>query len=368
MKIKVLLLADQNSPHTIKWAKSLNENGIDILLLGLNKLLVEDYKGTSIRTISLNETITREEGSLKKIKYLKALPVLKRAIKEFKPNIVHAHYASSYGLIAALSNFHPIVVSIWGSDVFSFPNKSILHKMIIKYVLNKADIITSTSEVMAKEATKYTNKNIKVIPFGVDLEVFKPMKVNSLFSENDIVIGTVKTLEEKYGIEYLIRAFKILVDKYPDLPLKLLIVGGGSLEEELKNLVKQLSIDERTLFTGKVPFSEVPKYHNMITISVSVSDSESFGVSVVESMACEKPVVVSNVGGLPEVVEENITGFIVPPKNIQETAKAIEKLILNKQLREQMGKSGRERVKKLFDWKKNVKQMMELYQEILQKL
>ena len=81
---------------------------------------------------------------------------------------------------------------------------------------------------MAAEIALYTNKKIEVTPFGVDLNVFKPQKVKSVFNEGDIVVGTVKALEVKYGIDYLIEAFDILCKKHPNLPLKLLIVGRGS--------------------------------------------------------------------------------------------------------------------------------------------
>jgi len=367
--MKLLLLSDPNAVHTIKWAKSLAQNGIEILIFGLGNLDVKDYEGVSnIQIITLNQNITRNEGSLFKLKYLKALPLLKKIIKDFKPDIIHAHYASSYGLIGALSGYHPFILSVWGSDVFSFPLKSPFHKMLLKYNLKRADKILSTSYVMAKETKKYTTKDIEVTPFGIDLEQFKPMEVENLFDKNDIVIGTVKTLEEKYGIEYLIRAFKIVCDKYPELALKLLIVGGGSLENKLKKLAKELKIDDKTVFTGKVPFKDVPKYQNMLSLSVFVSDSESFGVAVIEASACEKPVIVSNVGGLPEVVEDGITGIIVPSRNPQKTAEAIEKLILNESLRKQMGKNGRERVKKLYNWDDNVKQMIKIYNDLLKSI
>ena len=188
-----------------------------------------------------------------------------------------------------------------------------------------------------------------------------------MFNFTYYVIGTVKTLERKYGIEYLIKAFKILSDKYPELPLKLLIVGGGSLETELKNLAKELGIWNKTIFTGKVPFEEVPVYHNMlsVSVSVSVSESESFGVAVVEAMACGKPVVVSNVGGLPEVVEDGKTGFVVPPKNPEKTAEAIERLVLDKDLRKNMGQAARDRVINLYNWDNCVDRMIKIYDEAI---
>jgi len=360
--MRLLLLSDPNSPHTIKWVTSLASEGIDIFLVGLGNLQVRSYDSFSnVRIETVNVEITRQEGSFKKVLYLKSLPLVKKIIRNFKPDIVHAHYATSYGLIGALSGFHPFVLSVWGSDVFSFPHKSPIHKMILKYNLQKADKILSTSYVMAKETSLYTKKEIEVIPFGVDITKFKPTNIGSLFDKNDIVVGTIKTLEEKYGVEYLIRAFKIVSDKYPDLPLKLLIVGGGSLEGKLKQLTKDLNIAEKTLFTGRVPFEEVPKYHNMIMIYVATSDSESFGVAVLEAMACEKPVIVSNVGGLPEVVEDGVTGFVVPPRNPVKTAEAIERLILDENLRKQMGRNGRERVKKFYNWDDNVRQMIKLF-------
>lgn len=363
--MKVFMLADPKSSHTIKWAKALAKNKIDVFIFGLDDFIKEDYDDCFNITIkTLNISVHGLSNKLLKLKYLTALPVVKQIIQDFKPDIVHAHYATSYGLIGALSGFHPFILSVWGNDVFNFPKNSFLHKTVLKYNLKKADKILSTSHVMAKEASLYTDKNIEVTPFGIDIKQFKPIVVENLFDANTIVIGTVKTLDQEYGIEYLIRAFKILKTKHAYLPLRLLIVGNGSLENELKALVRELGIEIETIFTGKIPYTEIPKYHNMLSVSVFVSNSESFGVAVIEASACEKPVVVSHVGGLPEVVEDGVTGFIVPPKDPIKAAEAIEKLILDKSLMQQIGHAGRERVYKLYNWDDNVKQMMEIYKSV----
>lgn len=368
--MKLLLLSDAYSIHTIKWAKSLSKKGIEIAIFSLNYNENEGNPYQHNNKIKIyycaDKNAKKRSSGFAKISYLKALPRLKQVIKEFKPNIVHAHYASSYGLLGALSGFHPFILSVWGSDVFDFPNISFLHKAVIKYNLAKADKILSTSKVMAIETNKYTDKEVIVTPFGIDLDKFKPVKVNSLFNKNDIVIGTVKTLEEKYGIEYLIKAFAIVKDKHKYLPLKLLIVGAGSLSMVLKKLTYDLGIEKDTIFTGKIAHELVPIYDNMlsVSVSVSVSNSESFGVAVIEASACGKPVVVSDVGGLPEVVKDGITGIVVPPSNPQKTAEAIEKLVLDVKLRKKMGEAGRKRVDKLYDWNKNVEQMIEIYKTI----
>ncbi len=365
--MKVLLLADPGSPHTIKWATSLASLDIDVCIFGLtgfDESIYRDVEKISVFSMNFSRSSARK-GVASKMKYLTALPALKKIIRKFKPDILHAHYATSYGLLGALVGFHPYIVSVWGSDVFSFPRKSFMHEWLFKYNLRNADTILSTSHAMASETKKYTEKDVIVTPFGIDLDLFKPLSVKTFFNKNDIVIGTVKALEREYGIEHLIRAFAIVRRKHSQLPLKLLIVGGGSLEMQLKKLVGELHIDNDTIFTGKVPFSEVPKYHNMLSISVSVSERESFGVAVLEASACEKPVVVSRVGGLPEVVDDGVTGFIVPLRDPERTAGAIEKLILNEELRMSMGKSGRRFVQQNYQWGKSVKQMIDIYRSLL---
>ena len=233
--------------------------------------------------------------------------------------------------------------------------------------MSKADVIFSTSHIMANEINKYSNKNINVIPFGIDIDKFKPLKVNSIFNEKDIVIGTIKSLEKKYGIEYLIKAFKILVEKFPSLPLKLLIGGTGSLEIPLKNLVTDLHLVDRVIFTGLIKAEEVPIYHNMFTVfvTVSISDSESFGVSAIEASACEKPVVVSNVGGLPEVIVNEVTGIIVNQRNPSETADAIARLIVDKTFSSQLGINGRKRVIEKYNIIENVTQTLNIYNKLI---
>lgn len=340
------------------------------MILGLNNCPLETYsKHKNIKIVSANfdNNVTYgEEGNARKLAYLKVLPLLWRTIREFRPDVVHAHYASSYGLLGALTWFKPFVVSVWGSDIYTFPRRSLLHSWLIKFVLFRAGKVLSTSHAMASETRKYTQKSIVVTPFGIDLQVFKPTTVSSLFSPSDIVVGTVKTLEEKYGIEYLIRAFHQVRSRNPDLPLKLLIVGGGTLEEYLKKLVAELNLGDCTVFTGRVPFEAVQEYHNMLSVYValSVCDSESFGVAILESGACAKPVIVWNVGGLPEVVEDGVTGIVVPVRDIDATVAAIESLVLDEELRQGMGRAGRARVQCQYDWNSSVGQMITIYEDL----
>jgi len=366
--MKIFILSDPCSIHTKRWVSSLSERGISIFLFGLNSDSTEFYsKYNNVTLYKANHTYLLKNktkgGSLKKLKYLTVINSLKKCIKDFQPDILHAHYASSYGLFGALSGFHPYIISVWGSDIYDFPRVSFLHKFIIKNNLSKADKILSTSYIMAKEISKYTKKNVEITPFGVDIDLFK--KQNIIKDKSEFIVGNVKTLSANYGIDVLIKAFKIIKDSNPNRKCKLEILGDGPDKEKLKNLVSDLNIKESVSFRGAIENRLLPEWYNLFSVSVSVSNSESFGVVAVEAMACECPVIVSDADGFTEVVVNNETGIIVPKKDAIATAAAIQRFIDNPELIEEYGIRGRKRVEQLYDWNKNVDKMVYIYKNIL---
>lgn len=360
--MKILILADPAATHTIKWVNALNDRGIDIFLFGLSSYNGDFYnKNITIESLDVPESIRdNPDGALSKLLYFKAIGNIRRVIKRYRPDILHAHYASSFGLLGALTAFHPFIVSVWGSDVYTFPSSS-LRRGMLRYTFSKADKILSTSRAMRDETKKYTGQEIVLTPFGIDLKKYYPESGRSLFKVGDLVIGTIKTLKKFYGLEYLVKAFHLLKVKHPDLPLKLLIVGGGDQMDYLKNLASQLGVSNDTVFTGFINPDEVALYHNMLDIYAAPSIRESFGVAVLEASACGKPVVVSDAGGLPEVVDDGITGYIVEKENAELLADKIEKLIFDERLRISFGKNGREKVLKDYNWNASVETMINIY-------
>ena len=250
--MRVLILADSDSPHTLRWVKSLLKHQIEIGIFSIHTPNLKLYSDSpDIYISSLNasrELQTKKETNLGKLIYFKAVYKVKKLIKSFNPDIIHSHYASSYGLIGALSGFHPYIVSVWGSDIYSFPHYSALYKKILKYSLGKADKVLATSKVLMEETKKYYSNEIILTPFGIDTNKFSPDKTAGTLTNDSLVIGTVKTLEENYGIEYLIKAFHILKTKYPDKSLKLLIVGKGTQREKLEKLVQEFGIENEGSF------------------------------------------------------------------------------------------------------------------------
>jgi glycosyltransferase involved in cell wall biosynthesis len=368
--MKIFILSDPKSIHTKRWISALAQQKINILLFGLNDADITfyaTYKNVEVYAIDMISNLRKRhnDGAFEKWKYLKLLNLLKRKIAEFKPDILHAHYASSYGLLGALSGFHPYIISVWGSDVYDFPQKNLLMRYLLKFSLNKADQILSTSNIMAKETLKYTSKDIKITPFGVNTNLFR--KVDTQQDSNLFLIGNVKTLSYKYGIDILIKAFALIKRNNPERNIKLEIIGGGPDRDLLIKLSEDLGLKESVEFVGIVENSILPQYYNRFSVAVylSILNSESFGVAAVEAMACECPVVVSDADGFTEVVRDGETGIIVPKKDVESTAKAIQEFIDNPDLRTIMGKKGRERVMELYDWENNVNKMLQIYTDII---
>lgn len=360
--MKILFLSDANSAHTQRWIKYLHAHNIQLSVWSLSQPRPES--AAFFQSIHVPVFFPHTFFS-SKILYPLFLPSLKRAIKTFKPDIIHAHYASSYGLLGALSHFHPLVISVWGSDVYDFPKINSINKKILQFNLSAADHITSTSHCMANETKKYTQKNITVIPFGIDTDFFYPNPKKTLFDKNDIVIGIIKTLSEKYGIDKLIRAFALVKKQLPRLPVKLLIVGDGHLKQQYIQLCRQLNIDHLVLFTGYVPNAKIPEYLNELDIYVSLSQYESFGVSAIEAMACEIPVILSDIPAFREITHHRLDEWIVPKEQPEKTAERIKKLIMHPELRTACGKTGRLIVKEHYDIRQNVRQLMNIYSSLI---
>lgn len=358
--MKVLLLSDTNSEHTEKWALGLAGRGIQVGLFSFNRASYEWYNHGNITVFFEPEKKINAESTLTKLAYLKYVTILKKIIKHFKPDILHAHYATSYGLVGALSGFHPFIISSWGTDVMRFPDKNFVAKSILKYNFKNADILCATSETIKEYINKVSPKDVTVIPFGIDIKKFRPEKKREPLKK-EILLGSIKPLESLYNINIIIKSLAGLKDKYPGM--KLMIVGEGGQSDELKEIAQKEGVADKVIFTGRVPFSEVNKYFNKIDILLNLSQYESFGVSVIEAMACGAPVIVTGVGGLKEIVKDDTLGLKVEVGNVEQTMQAIEKLIKDPQLYQEVSANGRKHVEENYNWEENLARMITVYNE-----
>ena len=361
--MKICYLADAGSIHVQKWARYFSDKGNEIHIISFRDARIT---GAQVHYINSRGTISIGPivSLISKIGYLLWIGKIRRLIKKIRPDILHAHWATSYGFLAALSGFHPFMLSTWGNDIIISPKKYWIMRKIVEFSLKKADAVTATSKMLS-DATKsfiYDGKPVHTIPFGVDMDLFSPSKKKS--PGGKICIGIVKALEEKYGVEHLIRAFKIVVER--GYESSLLIVGEGSLRKKLEKLTETLNLANSVRFIGGVDNNVVVEYLHMIDIFVvpSISSSETFGVAAIEASSCEIPVIASDVGGLPEVVVDGETGYLVPSRNEPAIAEKIIKLIEEPELCRKLSANGRKFVLENYEWNLCADKMERIYKNL----
>lgn len=344
----LVLLGDARSVHLIRWARYFAERGWDVHVASL--------RPGEIPGVTVHQLRPLLPGRLG---YPTVVFALRALLRSLEPALVHAHYATSYGLLGALAGARPLIVSMWGSDVYEWPTKGPLHRAMLRFNLTRATVLCATSRGLADAARPYAppGRSIEVTPFGVDLSRFAPGPERS----GPVVIGTARGLEWRYGIDLLIRAFAML----PDRDARLVIVGEGPQRAEYEALVKELGLEGRVELPGWVDPAEIPGVYRGFDVFVAPSRLEAFGVAVLEAAACGVPAVVSSVGGLPEVVEHQVTGLVVPPEDPRAIADALRTLVADAEARRRMGAAARRFVADRYAWEDTAERMERLYRAVL---
>ncbi|RLG01393.1 hypothetical protein DRN58_01845 [Thermococci archaeon] len=293
---------------------------------------------------------------------------LKRELKQEKPDVIHGGWLSSSSFISALTQFHPFIIKVGGSDILLHSEKP-FYKQLIKYSLKSADHIISTSEFVKKKIIRLigtSGKNITVFPWGIDLERFNKTRTESTLKEvwqgKKIIILT-RNFEKIYGIEYLLYAIPEIISEIPET--RVLLCGKGSLESKFKNIVKKEKLERYVHFIGNVPNEQLPYYLNIAHVYVSPSLSDGTSVSLLEAMACELPCVVTNNPVIEEWIEDGVNGYVVSKRNSKELANKIITLLEDGEKRKIFGKRNRKIVEKRADWNKNFEKLLDIYEKCI---
>lgn len=357
--MKICFLSNAQNYHTIKWATWFSSHGHEVSVISF-----VDAKISGVRVYYVGNSANPEGSDANKIAYLTHRKKIKEYIEQINPDIINAHYATSYGTAMALTGIHPYILSVWGSDIYDFPNHGFLQKLTLKYSLKKADYLFSTSKAMASEGGKYTKKHFEITPFGVDMDLFSPAKRTR--HDDKFVIGTVKSLSPKYGIDTLLKAAALVYKEHPEYNLEVRIAGKGPAEKELKVLAKQLGIDNIVCWLGFISQEDAAReWANMdIGVVSSSSSSESFGVSAVECQACGIPVIITDIPGLKEATKPGKTSVVIPRKDYYALAEEFIRLYNDPKLRALMGKEGRTFVFKEYELNNCFEKVEKLFSSI----
>ena len=361
--MNLLILAPANNVHTLRWCNAFDQLGHKVYLASQHKK-VNGY----------NENIEFIDLPVKNIfgYYLNSY-TLKNKVKYLNIDVVNIHYASGYGTLGRLLGFSNTVITTWGSDILIYPKKNFLNRNILIKNLKCAKKITAASYILAQETSIYTKTKVDIVPFGVVVNDFnKDLRYlcEKIKNKEKIYIGTVKSLEDVYGIDILIRAFHFLITelladkKELSEKLYLKIIGDGSLEKKYKKIARDLDIYEKIIFKPKVPHSKVKSELDSLDIFCALSRSESFGVSVVEAGINKLPIVVTEVGGFKELISNHYNGILVPNEDFQAAGRALLFILNNPMLAQKLGENAYCEFSKKFDWNNNVKNMLDIFSSL----
>jgi glycosyltransferase involved in cell wall biosynthesis len=288
---------------------------------------------------------------------LSAISALATSVRELKPEVIHSLYAVPTGLAAVVverMNDVPVVLTFVGRDVPG-PTTPPLWRFYDRFIAKLATDVTYISNYcrIAIHGAPHTGKG-RTIYGGVDVHKFNPQVQGQsvrrdLGLDNDsLVLFALQRLSPEKRADVILRSMTHVLRGHHNVSL---VIGGkGSEEPYLRDLSRELGIEDHVIFTGYIPNEELPQYFATADIFVFHSTYETFGLVLAQAMAAAKPIVSVRTTAVPEIVDDGNNGILVEPLNAEALAQAVLTLAEDGELRQRMGHNGRERAVQIFDW------------------
>lgn len=285
-----------------------------------------------------------------------------------KFSILHVHWPFPHGLFSSFATLFckaKVVMSFYGAELL-LVNRFSFVKWFLRYFIKHTDEVIAISKFTGKTVTDIYNRPIHIIPYGTTIE---PDLSHSTYSPSRHIFSVGRMIERK-GFIYLIEAIPEVLKQFPDA--KLTITGGGPVREQLIKRVNELNLQNSVNLPGKVPNETLEQLFTEGDIFVCPSiidkngDTEGLGVVMIEAMTYNKPVIATDVGGIPDIIVPGLSGILVEQKSSLALANAIIDLLKDPVKMVQLGKMGNEFAAKQFSWKRIISLIDGVYEKALQ--
>lgn len=289
-----------------------------------------------------------------------------------KVRIIHANSFTSC-LFCSISAKTCGIPIIW--HMRDLVKMRLFNKIFINYAGSMANIVVATTTVMKNNLISLgvAPDKICIIHNGIDLKKYNTTPTNGEIIRKEFgislytpLVGIVGQLTAWKGHRDFVRAAFIVAERYPSAKFLIVgktIIGDNHYGQELAGLVTKLGLDGHIIFTGFR--SDMSNIMAALDILVSASWEEPFGRTIIESMAAGKPVIATNAGGVPDIIENGVNGILVPPRNPQRLADGILKVLSDLELGKKLGDAGRKVVKQRFSLEKQMRKIEKLYEDVL---
>ncbi|WP_321421165.1 glycosyltransferase family 4 protein [uncultured Methanobacterium sp.] len=352
--------------HVYELAKALVDEGNEVHVISVRTENQHEYE--KIDGIHIHKLFKPKNQYTGLLYYLiSVMRKLRDLNSKIKFDIVHSHSVDdSIPLI-----FFPSLTVIETEHSSGFLENIDNNKRIrfYRWILNHANQVICPSLELKDYVIKIgiNPSRVNYIPNGVDIKKFNPKvekkEITGIKKEEKIVLCP-RRLEPKNGVIYFVKAIPQVLKKVNNV--KFLIAGYGSESEKIKNESKKLKIEDNIVFLGSVPNDEMPNLYTSSSIVVLPSLKEATSIAGLEAMASGKPLVGSDVGGIPQIIEDNQTGLIIPPQREDLLASALISILSDDQKPILMGEKAYKKVKNEFDWTIIAKRTMNIYKRALE--
>jgi len=358
-------LANAWSIHSQRWVKYLAERGHEVHIISFEHPDIE-LEGVNTHIIKTRKKYLYISSPYKCFQF-------RRIINNIKPDILHAHVVTKYGIMGSFSGFHPFVVSALGSDMMIHSRKSKILRMMAKFVLKRADCVICDAEHIKEPLIELGTdpKKINLIYFGTDTQKFQPApKDQQLLTKLDIntspTVISLRNLQPLYDVESLIRAIPMILKDVP--AAKFIIAADGPQKKYLQKLAAERGVADSTKFVGMIANDELPRYLNSADICVSTSLSDGgLAASTAEAMACGLPVVITDFGDNGKWVEDGVNGYLVPLQNPEALAEKLIFLLQHEYKRQEFGQANRRVIEERNNWVREMNKMEQLYDILIKR-
>ncbi|MFM2226354.1 MAG: hypothetical protein RJA07_2556 [Bacteroidota bacterium] len=300
--MKICYFGDAPSIHLIRWCNHFTSLGHEVHVITFKQNEIENVTTHFIDS----GNISVKGGNWKVL--LKTLEV-RKILRKIKPDIFHAHYATSYGITGALCGYHPYIITTLGTDVLVSPNESFIYKLLLKFAFAKADWVTAMADHMKKaiEDLGVSSSKVSTVPFGIDPSIFND-KSRKLPTDKFVITST-RNFEPVYNISHLLKSVAIAKNEISNIHLNL--IGAGTLLTEIENEVNKLGLQNEVTFFGKVKQTQIAEILNQSHIFVSVAKSDGNNISLNEAMACGAACIATNIAANSQWITNGKNGFLV---------------------------------------------------------
>ncbi len=362
---RVLYFSRDLTTHDFRFLTSLAATEMDVYYLRLEK------KNAGLKENSLPEEITILPCLNQEIKNgLENLPSLvsqlREIINQIKPDIVHAGPIQSCAFISALTGFSTLVSMSWGSDILVDSEKDFLWKWVTEYTLNRTSVFIGDCEAVKEKAIQFgvLDQRIILFPWGIDLSQYQPGKNlqfrNKLGWTDQFVLLSLRSWEKIYGVDIVAKAFVAASKSEPDL--RLILLGKGSQETEIKEIFNDAGIMDHVYLGGVAAQNELPDYYQASDLYISASYSDGSSVSLMEALASGLPVLVSEIPGNQEWINQAENGYLFETGSVEKLSNAILEIVENKNQLPQIRQEARKTAEKKANWDENFPKLLEAYQ------